>query len=311
MLSGKKYLNKYFIKFQILLNIQLLIRLKLTRRMLMNRKFMAKSLLFVSVVFLLCSSLQASGHIEFNLHYSKWTLNPLRSLIETKVSDALESDLKDRIVQRIQEDYPNLMERSYNQNVRFDSSGNNVGFEIRFYPGGHNGSFSLGLIIEQSTMKVAFPYVAANLELQDAMTQQTAQFIGGANAEFIIKPLSFHFNFRWDIFPRAIIHPYLTFGAGVSTVKSFLDAQYAFSYSGTLTRPGSPAENYQESDSKTLGQIRQERLAEGEDDFPLRVFPILQLNLGLKGRLSRNLHVLFDAGVFNGFLFRGGISFRI
>jgi hypothetical protein len=253
----------------------------------------------------------ATGRWEFNVHYSSWTLNLLRSLVEDKVGDALESDLKDRILESIQEDHPTFMERSYTQSVRFDSSGDNYGFELRFYPGGRNGSFSIGLAVERSSFKVAFPDVSADLVLEDTMTGQTAAFDGTANAEFVIKPMSFHLSFRWDIFSSARIHPYLTFGGGFSTVKSFLDARYVYAFSGILTNPDNSTEQHSDSDSKTLREIRDERLAEGEDDFPIKFLPILQLSLGLKARVTDSVHLLADFGVWDGFLFRGGLSIRL
>lgn len=265
--------------------------------------------LFVSFM-ILSSPLLADGHLEFNVHYSYWTLNVVRGLVEKMVSDTLENDLKDRFLQQIQADHPTLVESGYQQDVNFDAPGHNLGFELRFYPGGRGGAFSLGLAVEQTTMKISFPSVTARLDLVDLNLNQTATFNGQAGGEFIIKPLSFHLNMRWEFLPSKVLSPYLTIGAGISTSKSFFDARYRYEYSGTLTLPDSSTEQYSDSDTKTLRQIKDERLAEGKD-FPLNFLPIFQFNLGLRARLSRVLNLVADVGIFDGFLFRGGISFRI
>lgn len=262
------------------------------------------------LLIIVSSPLLADGHLELNFHYSYWTLNVVRGLVEKMVSDTLENDLKDRFLEQIQADYPTLVETGYQQNVKFNAPGHNLGLELRFYPGGRRGAFSLGLAVEQTTMKVSFPSITARMDLTDLNLNQPATFSGQAGGEFIIKPLSFHINMRWEFLPSGVISPYLTIGAGISTSKSFFDARYRYEYSGTLTLPDSSTEQYSDSDSKTLRQIKDERLAEGED-FPLNFLPIFQFNLGLRARLSRALNLVADVGIFNGFLFRGGLSLRI
>jgi hypothetical protein len=276
----------------------------------MKPKVWMSVLVIFGLVFLTAGQLRADGHLEVNVHYSRWTLNVVRGLVEKMVSDALESDLKDRFIQQIQQDYPTYVEDSYSQNVRFDAPGHNIGIELRFYPRGRNGAFSLGLAVEQSTMKVSFPEVSAQLRMRDLNLGQTANFQAAAGGEFLIKPLSFHLNMRWEFLPSKVISPYFTIGAGISTSKSFFDARYQYSYNGVLTLPDNSTEQYSDSESKTLREIKEEREAEGKD-FPLNFMPIIQLNFGLRARLSRMLNLTFDAGLFNGFLFRGGLSLRI
>lgn len=261
-------------------------------------------------IMFLSGPLLADGHLEFNVHYSYWTLNVVRGLVEKMVSDTLKSDLKDRFVEQIQTDHPTYVESGYQQEVDFDAPGHNVGLELHFYPGGRGGAFSIGLAVEQTTMKVSFPAVTARLEMTDLNLNQTATFNGLASGEFIIKPLSFHFNMRWEFLPSRTFSPYLTVGAGISTSRSFFDARYRYEYSGTLTLPDNSTEHYSDSDSQTLRQIKDERLEQGKD-FPLNFMPIFQFNLGFRARVSRALSLVADAGIFNGFLFRGGLSFRI
>lgn len=253
----------------------------------------------------------AQGHLEVGFHYSRWSINLLRSFIEGGLNDALETDLKDSILEDIQADYPNLEEIAYSQEVAFDSSGDNFGFEVRWYPGGSDGSFSLGLSIEKTTMKVAVPEISASLSLRDAISSEEGHFAASSGGEFLIKPLSFHLSFRWDIIPSSVVHPYVTFGLGVATGTALEEARVTYSYSGDLILPGQSPEHYEDSVSKTLKQLKDELELEGEDFFLPGFLPFIQLNLGLKARLSQNIHLLVDAGIWDGFLLRGGVSVRL
>ncbi|MDH4197090.1 MAG: hypothetical protein OEW05_06770 [Candidatus Aminicenantes bacterium] len=255
--------------------------------------------------------LNGQGHWEFGVHYSGWTLNLLKGFIEDVIGDTLETELKDRFLDDIRGDYPSLVERSYRQTVTFDSGGHNYGFEVRFYPAGEHGSFSLGLAVEKTRFRVGFPEVSGLLALEDTATGKSGTFEGLADGEMIIEPLSFHLGFRWDIFPTARFHPYVTFGVGVATAKAYEEATFSYGYKGTLTVPDEAPEVYEDSVTKTFKQIKEEEEAKGNDFFLPPVFPIFQLNLGLRGKLSPNFHVLVDAGIWNGFLLRGGISLRI
>jgi len=251
------------------------------------------------------------GHFELGFHYSKWSINLLRSLIEGGLSDALESELKDKFLSDIQVDYPTLEESAYSQDVAFDSSGNNFGFEIRWYPGGTNGSFSLGLSIEKTTMRVAVPEISASLSLRDSLSGEEGRFSAAAGGEFLIKPLSFHLSFRWDILPSAIVHPYVTLGFGAAMAEAIEKAQVSYSFAGDLLLPGESPDHYEDSVTKTLQEVKEEVEAEGEEFFLPGFVPFLQLNLGLKVRLSSNIHILLDAGIWNGFLIRGGLAIRL
>lgn len=285
--------------------------MKATRRSFTQRKH---RLTFCFILFCLlsfASSASAQGHFEFNFHYGRWSINLLRPIIEDMLNDALENHLKKNFLEDIQADHPELVEKAYSQNVRFDSSGDNYGFELRWYPGGENGSFSLGLAVEKTSMKVGLPELSANLELEDTISQKIASFSGQSSGEFLIKPLSFHLSFRWDIFPSRLVHPFITFGVGASGGSALEQSTLTYNYEGKLRITGEPEEAYSGSDTKTLKQLKDEREAEGED-FPLPgFFPFIQLDLGLKAKISRNFHFLVSVGVWDGFLVRGGLSLRL
>ena len=49
-----------------------------------------------------------------------------------------------------------------------------------------------------------------------------------------------------------------------------------------------------------------------ENDFPIPNFlPFIQLNLGLKVRLTKMVQVLVDIGVFDGFMASAGLAIRL
>jgi len=266
------------------------------------------ALLFFSLV--LVQGLPGQGHFEFGFHYSQWSIDILRSIIEDALSDSLETELKDKILEDIQNDYPELREKGYIQNVSFDSGGNNFGFEMRWYPAGKSGSFSLGLSLEKTTMRVSLPDVSADLSVENTFTGEVSNFKGGANAEFLMKPLSFHLSFRWDIMPSSRIRPYLTFGLGVATGTALEQGQLTYAYSGDLEIEGEKPEHYESSEKKTLKELKDEMEEEG-DEFVLPGFlPFIQLNLGVKGAITENLYLLVDAGIWDGFILRGGIAYR-
>jgi hypothetical protein len=256
-------------------------------------------------------NLSAQGNFEFNFHYGTWSLNLLKSLAEEGIDDALGSELEDRILEEIQDDYPGLQRTSYSQEIEFDSSGENYGFEIRWYPGGKTGSFSLGLSIEKTRMTVTLPTVTAEMVLQDPVSQQTGTFRGSASGtKFEINPLSFHLSFRWDIKPSWKVHPYFTLGFGFATASAVEEGIVTYPYSGDLEINGGDSEHYEGREEKTLLEIKQELEDEGDEFFLPSFLPFFQMNFGIKAEFTEFLHLLVDAGIWNGFMLRGGLSLR-
>lgn len=268
--------------------------------------------LTVSLLLAWAPALKAQGgHFEFSGHYGRWSLNLLGTTAEKLINDAIDTELQDRILESIQEDYPNLALTAYDQAISFDSSGDDFGASFRWYPKGHRGSFSLGISVEKSTFKV-LPTATAHMDLQDTGTLQTAIFAGAADARAVIKATSFLLTFRWDIIPRAVVHPYITFGGGISTSKALDDSSVAYSYSGQLSGGSIPTQTVEGSETKTLRELRDEALADEENNVPIPNFiPFVQLNLGLKVRLMKSVHLFVDAGVFNGFMASGGVAIRL
>ena len=246
------------------------------------------------------------GHFEIGFHYGTWSINLLKSTIEEALGNVLETELKNPILEEIQNDYPEIVEKSYHQYINFDSSGENFGFELRWYPKGNTGSFSLGLSIEKTSMTVSIPEIEITLE-----STQGHVFNGEGTGKFEIEPVSAHLGFRWDIKPSWRIHPYVSFGFGIASGSVFDRAEMSYSVSGTLVQLGQVLDTYEQEDSMTLAELREDLEAQGED-FPLPdVFPFVQLNVGVKGKITDNIFLLIDAGIWDGFLLRAGLGIRL
>lgn len=258
----------------------------------------------LSLLLVMAPALKAQGHFEFSGHYGRWSLNLLGSLARDIADDAIKSEIEDRILTDIQDRYPGLSETLYNQTLTFDSHGDNFGFGVRFYPS-RNGSFSLGLSVEKSSFKV-FPSVTSHMDLQDMSTSDTATFEGSASATALIKATSFLLTFRWEIIPRAVVHPYITFGGGISTAKALDDSTLSYTYSGQLAGTAIPTQTVGSSETKTLRQLKDD----SDTNLP-NFLPFIQLNVGLKAMITKNIHLMVDAGVFDGFMISGGLAVRL
>jgi hypothetical protein len=268
----------------------------------------ARRLVFILALSMLLAAapgLKAQGHFEFSGHYGRWSLNLLGNLAKDALDDAIKDEIQDRILTDIQDSYPGLAMTSYDQTLDFSSHGDDFGFGFRFYPGGRRGSFSLGVSVEKSAFKV-LPTVASLMELQDTSTLETATFDGTASASAIIKAMSFLLTVRWDILPSAAVHPYITFGGGISTARALDDSTLSYSYAGQLAGSAIPTETVEGSDAKTLRELKDE----SDTNLP-NFLPFIQLNLGLKARLTKSIHLLVDAGVFDGFMISGGVALRL
>jgi hypothetical protein len=252
-----------------------------------------------------------SGHWEFSGHYGLWTLNVLKGPAADLLSDAIDTHLRDKILESVNEVFPDFGSPAYEQTLAFDSSGHDFGASVRWYPAGHYGSFSLGVSVEKSLFEI-LPTAAVRMDLQDPGSGQTGVFNGTAAGTARIDALSFLLSFRWDIFPTAAIHPYFTFGGGISTTKTLDDSNLAYTYTGLVTGSGLLDTAVAGGETKTLRELRDEAMDDEESDLPMPNFlPFVELNLGLKVRLTKMVHVFADAGVFDGFIARAGLAIRL
>ena len=260
------------------------------------------------------TALEAKGKFELGVHYGSWGINVLKGAIESGVASAI----RDQMIDSLKKDHPDVVANSDETNVNFDSGGYNLGFDLRWYPGGEYGSFSLGVSVERTKMRVSVDRASADISVsytgEDGKIR-TEGFSGNGTGEFRINPLSFHLSLRWDIFPTARIHPYLTFGLGISPGSYLDEGTLDYAVQGDLLKKDGTAEHHEDAGTKTLGQLRKESdedaQAEGkESNIPFWFIPFVQLNLGLRGRITDNVSLLIDAGIWDGFLLRGGIAVR-
>jgi hypothetical protein len=269
---------------------------------------------FVSAVLLLMSpTLSAQGNFEFSFHYGSWGLNLLKGAIDSAAS----SVLKDQMIDSIKKNHPDVIQDSADSSASFDSGGHNFGFEFRWYPAGQDGSFSLGLAVEKTSMRVSMNGTAdLSVHFTDNGIVKSAGFNGQGSGEFMIAPLSFHFSFRWDILPSARIHPFITFGLGISPGSYLDDGTLTYSVQGDLHNPDGTTEHDADSGTKTLKDVRKEAddkaLQEGKSsDIPFWFIPFVQLNIGLKAKITDNIHIIIDGGILDGFILRAGIAVRL
>ena len=259
----------------------------------------------------------AQGHWEFGVHYGSWGLNLVKGVIDKAVSNALKRPMLDQI----QKEHPDAVENNAATSSNFDSGGSNYGFEARWYPGGAEGSFSIGLSVEKTNMRVEMKEARADINI--SYTDENAKYVSAAfsgvgTGRFDIHPLSFNLSFRWDIFPRAVVHPYLTFGLGIASGSYLDEGTLTYDVHGDLIKPDGTIEHFPPPDesgsgTKTLKELRHEAETDPNNpaNFPIWFVPFVQLHLGLKAKITPNIHLLVDAGIWDGFLLRAGLAVRI
>jgi hypothetical protein len=290
------------------------------RSIIMIRK--SSVLCFLSAVLALAvvSAAAARKNFEFGFHYGSWSLNLLKPMAESFAEDFAEQ-FKNKQFDKIKEENPgvDLRELNFQNQVEFDSSGRNFGFELRWYPAGENGSFSIGLALEKTSFKIGMTKVSTAMTLENMKTDEMIEFDGVGSGDVQSKPLAFLVSFRWDIFPRGWIHPYFTFGLGAAGVNAWDETVLTYMFTGTANFPGEPPQTIAESGTKTLLQLKEEdaqrKNEEGSSEepfeYPIKFFPFLQLHFGLKAKITNFAHLLVDFGVLDGFVLRGGLAIRI
>ena len=252
---------------------------------------MRKMLVWFTILSLVPALAWARGHWEIEAHVGTWSLNILRGPIEDALGDALQEVVQDQL----REDFPEKGLGPYTQRIRFDSSGYNFGFGIRFYPDGMDGVFSMGVSLERTKMRLRVDGTV-HQDFQDGSELDTT-----ATGEVVMYPWTIHFSLRWDIPVHPQIRPYVTLGFGYSGLTGTVTAQG----SGTMRDAALPIPIpliYGFSETENLQNLQ---------DLPIRWIPFIELNLGIRLRLEERLALLLDAGIWNGLRIRGGLAVRI
>ncbi len=248
-------------------------------------------LLIIPIIIVFSQFALAKGEWQISPHYGIWGLRPVEPIIESFIGDTFETAFQELI-----EESSDIIDPGgeYSQSVDFDSNGKNLALEFRFYPGGEDGSFSVGIAVEKSELRVALD-CSARYELADGSYVQ-----GSGNGVLLWQPTSYHLSFRFDLLPSWRLHPYISFGAGIGTLKGLL------TYEATV-------ETYDASTATTTIQIISEEInLEFLEYTEPRITPlVIQLNLGFNLEINKNLYLLLDAGIWDGFLVRGGVCLRV
>jgi len=235
-----------------------------------------------------------AGKWEVEVHYGSWSLSPVKGLFESKITDKLSEELRDDVATKIRRSHVPLVQLRYEQNMVLDSDGSNYGMEFRYYPRGHEGSFSLGLSFEKTNIKLRLTGPVK----QDFTNGSYSQVESEGYLE--AKPFSTNLSFRWDLKPLWRVSPYFVFGIGLAALNGNIGYSYAGNYYFNGTK-----EPVSDSDAKTFKE------AEEEIDFNIpNIFPLLQISFGIRGEIYNGLTLRVEAGIWDGIVFRGGIAFR-
>jgi hypothetical protein len=261
----------------------------------------------------LFGGISLKGKVELGFHYSSWSIRLMEGLLETALNDAMKSQM----LNLVREEYPGLIENSAVVSSTRDSSGSNFGLEIRWYPAGERGSFSLGLSLEKTSMAVAMTETKAaiSLDIPEAGISKPASYSGQGNGEFRLEPWSFHVNFRWEFKPQWTVHPYLALGVGYGSGRYLDRGTLDYRVQGDLLLSDGGAEHFVESGTKTLKAVK-DKMADDADregkvlKIPFWFVPFFELSLGAKGKIADNLCLLGEAAFWDGFILRGGIAYH-
>jgi len=241
---------------------------------------MKKTIILAFLILLLSLQIHSEREWVLGFHYSKWSINVIKSMIEENVTDAFE-------------DFD-----TSKGDLSFDSNGNNFGFEISYFPKGKEGSFSIGISYERNNFKGK---LEGNYTDTDDFGNRE-EIVG--KGFFNLQPHSFNLNLCWDLWPKSRVHPYIGLGFGIGPLngEGELTTTTTTYYHGyTLVK--------ETKDKKTLKEAINELDDEGQG-FPLTFFPIIHLSLGCKGEVVNNLYVFVEVAIYDGTLFRGGVSYR-
>jgi tetratricopeptide (TPR) repeat protein len=231
---------------------------------------------------------------EVEVHLSSWSVNPVKKVFESYVTDHLADEIRDQVLKQLHNSYPSLAQAGYEQSIVFDSSGSNYGFGVRFYPRGRKGGFSLELSFEKTHIKL----MIAGPVKQTYAPSGTSQV--DASGYIDTSPFSTNLDFRWAFVPSWRVTPYFACGLGLAS----LDGTVGYAWNGTF--------KYLDQE-ESLGDSLVKTFAEAEEevDFNIpNIFVLLHLAFGVKGEIAPGLSAIAEAGFWDGIMLRAGIGYR-
>ena len=233
------------------------------------------------------------GKFEIGLHYSFWSANLVKSWFEEELNSVIGEEIRDEVFRYLRDDFT-LINADYEHDLAFNSEGHNIGLGLRFFPGGREGKFSLGVSLERNRM----------YGIVEGTVKQ--YFSDGSYAEvdstmFIeFKPILLNFSFRWDVLPHFPVSPYFILGVGFGAVKG----DFGYNYEGVYTWSGG-----QEEVDDSVAKTYQEWEEEIDTNLP-NIFPLFHTGLGLRLQFVPFLSINAEASFWNGFIVRIGTALR-
>ena len=242
---------------------------------------MKRILSFSLLLSLLIVPVSGKGMFEFGFHYSTWNVNMIAPLIEDEIIPEIE-----------------YWDPEYGS-LTFDSNGNNYGFEFRFFPGGKNGSLSLGLSYERNNFKMRADGT------YDGYDDHHNPIKAEASGIIDLLPHSINLSIRWELWPTKRIHPFIGIGFGFGIQKALVK----FHSRATTTIGGIDVVEEQD-EIWTFDDIEDEYEASEGEKFPIGFFPVIHINFGVRGEIVNNIYLLGEMAFYDGLIFRGGIAYR-
>jgi hypothetical protein len=241
-----------------------------------------------------------AGKIEIAVYYGRWSLNLFKGLFEDDLIKEISDEIQEEITNQVRDirlvgSGPIPIPTNFDQTFAFDSGGPNYGLEVRFYPRGREGSFSLGFSLDKTKIRLT---VQGDVR-QDFNDGSYAE-VKDALGEITLNPLFTNLNFRWDFKPDWRITPYFVFGVGAAVLSGEVRYDYIGSYRWQVFE-------------QEVGETETMSIKEAEEDSDTNlpnILPLLQINLGIRAEVIPHLHLRAEAGIWDGFALRAGVGYR-
>ncbi|MCJ7680057.1 MAG: DUF748 domain-containing protein [Candidatus Aminicenantes bacterium] len=234
------------------------------------------------------------GKLEITFHYGTWSLNPIKATFEEELNRSLANEIRREITNQVQAISPNLIRSDFTNTLAFDSSGSHYGLEIRYYPRGKKGQFSIGFSVEKTSMLMS---------VAGTVTQPFTDGTYGeveATGTLELKPLSTNLSLRWDMAPKWIVSPYFVFGLGIAPLTGNLSFDFTGTYYGT-------------GETASLADTGTKPFKEAEEgsDFNLpNIFILGHVAFGLRANIASHFVLIAEGGFWDGIVLRGGLGVR-
>ncbi len=234
------------------------------------------------------------GKFEVEFHYGSWGVNLVKGLFEEAVTDGLADRLRDEVTREVEKQGVQVAYLSSENTLALDTEGHNFGFGLRIYPGGRDGSFSIGLSYEKTRLALTLIGGLKNVFIDGSYATVDA------DATIETSPWTTHMSFRWEFLPRRRVSPFFNFGVGVGSLGGRVKYHFVGTYLGGL----------QDRHLEDADDLDFEGVEQKWDVTVPNYVPFLHLGLGVRGRIVSGLSANVETALWNGFVFRAGAAYR-